>query len=136
MPPSPPSPDAGALEPGLRGANLVLMFVLEMAVYVGAGWLGARLSSTALLSVVTAAGLVLAFIVAWGLFGAPRAMRPLRGGARVALEVIWFGGGVAAFALAGQPGLGIALALLVAINLTLRWRWRQTPTLPGASRST
>ena len=79
-------PDIPPIEPGVRGANMLLMFVLEI--------------------------------------------RPANGWARVTLEVLWFGAGVAAFALAGQPGLGAALAILFVVNLALRRRWRQTPTLP------
>lgn len=123
-------PDVTPLEPGVRGANLLLMFVLEMAVYVGAIVLAMSFS----LGLAARIGLAVVFFVVlamiWGLLGAPRAMAPARGWSRVVLELLWFGAGVAAFALAGQPRLGVALAVLFVVNLTLRWRWRQTPTLP------
>ncbi len=123
-------PDIPPIEPGVRGANMLLMFVLEMAVYVAAVWLAVSLPLNGVLRALIAIGLFVGLATVWALFGAPRAIRPANGWARVTLEVLWFGAGVAAFALAGQPGLGAALAILFVVNLALRRRWRQTPTLP------
>ncbi len=123
-------PDPPPIGPGIRGANMLLMFVLEMAVYVAIVWFAVTLPAGAIVRSLIAVGLFAAFATIWALLGSPKAPWPARGWLRVALEVLWFGAGVAAFAFAGQPGLGAALAILVVVNLTLRRWWRQTPTLP------
>ncbi len=124
-------PDVPPVAPGVRGANMLLMFVLEMAVYVGVVWMAVSLDLPVTARIAVAILLFLVFAGVWALLGAPRAVRPVRGPARVALEVLWFGAGVTAFVLAGQQGLGAALGILFALNLVLRLAWRQTPTLPG-----
>lgn len=124
-------PDVPPIGPGVRGANMLLMFVLEMAVYVGVVWMAVSLDLPVAARIAVAMVLFLVLAGIWALLGAPRAVRPVRGTARVALEVLWFGAGVAAFVLAGRQGLGVGLGILFALNLVLRLAWRQTPTLPG-----
>jgi hypothetical protein len=55
----------------------------------------------------------------WGIFLAPRSDRRVGDPARLGMEVLIFGGAVAALIGAGSGGLAIALAVLVAIHLAL-----------------
>ena len=93
-------PDVPPIEPGVRGVNMLLMFVLEMAVYVAMVWLAVTLPAGAIVRSLVALGLFAVFAAIWVLLGSPKAPWPARGWLRVVLEVLWFGAGVAAFALA------------------------------------
>ncbi|WP_253815029.1 YrdB family protein [Nocardia amikacinitolerans] len=105
----------------LIGANLFLMFLLELGVLVGAAFWGFTLSGglvTRLAAGVLAPAL---FVLMWALFGAAANARfPLTGWWRVGLEVIWFGGGAMAWAVAATPALGIAFFVLWGVNATVR----------------
>jgi hypothetical protein len=114
----------------LRSLNLLLMFVLELAVYAAAcrwgfttvgGWPG---------RVALGLGAPVVLAVVWALFGAPRAARPARGAGRVLLEVLWFGCGAAALAAAGWTGWAAAFAALFVLNAALRVAWGQQPQQP------
>lgn len=76
----------------------VLAFLVEIGVYVAAGWWGFTRRAHLVLRLLLAMSLVAVFAVVWGLFGAPSAVHPLHGTARAALELCWFGAGAGAWA--------------------------------------
>lgn len=99
-----------------KGANLLLMFLLELGVLFSVGYWGLTLDAALLVRIAAAAGGVALLVAVWAVFGAAKDARiPLRGPSRAVLEVLWFGGGAAALAAAGA----------VAVNAALRVTWRQ-----------
>lgn len=93
----------------MRPANLALKFFLELAAlascaiagWQAAGWAGALLAPTA-------------FVVAWGLWAAPRARHRLSTRMRVPFEL---GAFVLAFAALAGAGHGTAAAVLGALTV-------------------
>jgi hypothetical protein len=116
----------GTLRPmpaAARNANLLLAFLLELAVYVAAGWWGFTLDAALPVRVVAGLGAPLALAAAWAVFASPRALRPLRGPARAVFEGAWFGAGVAALATRGLVVPAVLLAVLCVVSWVLgRWR--------------
>ncbi len=109
----------------VRNVNLLLRFLLELAVYVAVGWWGFTRSPD--LAVKLALGLAgpILFAVVWAVFASPRAVRPLHGRTLAALEIAWFGAGAAALAATGQVVPAIALAALYAVNVLALSPWRR-----------
>lgn len=117
--------------PTMRGWNLVLRFVLEVACLIGiavAGW-----------RVAPAVGVGGAVTVAavWGVFAVPDdpsrngdAPVPVHGWVRLLIELAVLLGGVAAWLAVGRSGLAVAITLLVVLHHVvslprLRWLLRQ-----------
>ncbi|GAA1510869.1 YrdB family protein [Sphaerisporangium rubeum] len=107
-----------------KGANMALMFFLELGVYVAAGYWGYTAAPSGW-ALPAALAVPLLFAVAWVVFGAPKARLPLRGIARAALEIVWFGGGAALAYAAGAHTASLVLAALFVLNAALRVAWRQ-----------
>ena len=105
----------------MRIANLALRFALELAVLAAVGYWGFTASPHLPLRLLVGLGGPLVMAAAWGTFASPKASVPLRGAARAAFEVVWFGLGAAALAGAGHVVLAVVLfALHVANTLLLR----------------
>ncbi|MGV9818615.1 YrdB family protein [Nocardia xishanensis] len=105
----------------LVGANLFLMFLLELGVLAGAAFWGFTLPAGLGTQLVAGVLAPAVFVLMWALFGAAANARfPLTGWWRVALELIWFGGGAVAWAVAVTPALGIAFFVVWAVNATVR----------------
>ncbi|MFF3225840.1 YrdB family protein [Nocardia suismassiliense] len=115
----------------LEGANLVAMFLLELGVVAAAAVWGFTMPGNVLVRVVTGLMAPILFILMWALFGAGANSRfPLTGRWRLALELIWFGGGALAWASATTPLVGVISFALWAINAVLRVRL-QGSLIPG-----
>jgi len=103
----------------LRGANLGLRFLLELAALAAVAWWGWETGGSAAPSLALAIGLPTVVAVVWGAFIAPKApfhvSRPVWYGLQVAI----FGGASLALASAWSPAAGIVFALVVAANLAL-----------------
>ncbi|MFH8382656.1 YrdB family protein [Kitasatospora sp. NPDC018058] len=85
----------------LAAASATLAFLLEMSVYVSAGYWGFTRTARLPLRLALATGAVALLIVVWGQFGSPTATHPLHGPARAVLELVWFGAGDLALLAAG-----------------------------------
>lgn len=109
----------------LRAANLALRFLLELATLVALGYWGFTVGDGLLLKIVLGLGAPLAAIVLWGLFGAPRALRPVGEPWHLLLEVVVFGSAVPALSAAGQPVLGMVFGVLLVVNRFLIYLWKQ-----------
>ncbi|MET7688236.1 DUF2568 domain-containing protein [Streptomyces sp. NPDC005483] len=68
----------------------------------------------------------------WGLFGSPRARFKLRGAARVAFEVLWFGAGVVLLYAAGQHAWALSLRVRVCAQQDTRRRLEPVTLTPPA----
>ena len=112
------------MKSAVKGANMALMFFLEIGVYVAAGYWGFTAAPSGL-AVPAAVAVPLLFAVVWGVFGAPKARLPLRGAARAVLEIAWFGGGAALAYAAGAHTASVLLAVLFVLHAALRVAWRQ-----------
>ncbi|MEV0296431.1 YrdB family protein [Nocardia sp. NPDC050710] len=106
----------------IKGANLFLMFLLELGVIAGACAWGFTLDAPMGLRI--SAGLIapLLFVMMWALFGAAGNARfRLYGPWRIALELIWFGGGAIAWSVAASTAVGLTFFALWAINALVRY---------------
>ena len=107
----------------LKNANLALRFVLELCALAALGYWGFATQPNVLLKWLLGIGVPLLAAVIWGVFGSPRASIPVRGWGQIALEVLVFGSGALALALAGRPGLGLIFAALLVLNRVLMHLW-------------
>lgn len=109
----------------VTGANLGLMFLLELGVVIGAGYWGFTLSAGWPVRVAAGVLTPLLFVLMWALFGAAADARfRLTGWWRVALEVIWFGGGALLWAEAVSPAAGVVFFALWVVNALVRVLWQ------------
>jgi Protein of unknown function (DUF2568) len=119
----------------VRGLNLALMFMLELAVYVAAGaWGFFAVDQPLWRRIVVALGAPIALAVVWSLLGSPKARYPLRGVGRIVLETLWFGAGALAAGEVASPAVGVAMASVWAVNAALRALWGQSPFLLDETR--
>jgi uncharacterized protein DUF2568 len=109
----------------IRYVNLALRFFLELAAWAALGYWGFQTGDGPLMKAVLTIGAPLAAIVLWGLFGAPRALRPVGEPWHLLLEVVVFGAAVPALIALGQPVLGALLGVLLVVNRLLIFWWKQ-----------
>ncbi|MET9352198.1 YrdB family protein [Streptomyces sp. NPDC006617] len=109
----------------LKAVNLLVMFLLELAVYAAVVLWGVAVGDAWPADVALGVGAPVVMMTAWALFGSPRARHPARGGGRVVLEVLWFGAGAAALAAAGRPWWAAFFAGVYLVNAALRRLWKQ-----------
>jgi len=109
----------------LRYANLALRFLLELATLVALGYWGVQVGDGPLLKVVLGLGTPLLAAVLWGVFGSPRAPRPLPQPWHLLLEGLVFGSAVPALIAAGQTTLGVMFGALLVGNRLLMHLWKQ-----------
>ena len=100
----------------IRGLNLGVAFLLELAVLFAVGYSGFTQSSGPVLRVVAGLGAPLLMAVLWGVLAAPKASLPLDGVADTAFRIAWFGVGAVAFWVAGRPIAALGLAGVYAVN--------------------
>ncbi|WP_142007227.1 MULTISPECIES: YrdB family protein [Barrientosiimonas] len=99
-----------------------VMFLLELAAYVGVALWAYSLADSTLVGVLLALGAIAVMGTIWALFSSPHARYPVYGWPRVALEVAWFGIAVAAFIAAGILWAGVLLAVVFLALLVYRLR--------------
>ncbi|BCJ40603.1 hypothetical protein GCM10010168_74090 [Actinoplanes ianthinogenes] len=95
---------------------MIAAFGLELAVYAAAGYWGFTCSRRWPVRVLAGVGAPVLFALVWGWFGAPTATYPVQGLGRVALEVLWFGGGAAALWLRGRRTLAVAFVAVYLVT--------------------
>lgn len=110
---------------GLKHANLVLAFLLELCVLLALGYWGFVAGPGMPARIGLGIGLPIAAIIIWAIFGAPRSARRLRGNWYWLLRVLFFGSGAFFFYAAGQRTLGIVFALVLIVNCALGYVWKQ-----------
>ena len=109
----------------LKGINITLSFLLELAMLFAIGNWGYHSNSNALVKWALAIGLPLILIIVWGIFFAPRSNRrlPAIPGSLLSLGLFL----LAAFVLyqSDQPTAGIVLAIVATANRVLTLYWKQ-----------
>ncbi|MFG2473685.1 YrdB family protein [Streptomyces fagopyri] len=109
----------------IKAANLGVLFLLELATLVAAAYWGFGGRTAAPVTWLLGIGAPAVLIALWALFGSPKSRYKTRGVVRVGFELLWFGAGVAASALAGATGWAVALAAVCAVSKTLAAVWHQ-----------
>ncbi len=109
----------------LKGANLVLRFVLELCALAAFGLAGYHLGGSSALRFLFGLAAPLAAAGLWGLLASPRAPVRLPDLARLLFEIAFFGSAAVGLAYAGQPALAWALGAAVLSNETLLAVWGQ-----------
>ncbi|MET8287371.1 YrdB family protein [Streptomyces sp. NPDC051643] len=109
----------------IKAVNLGVLFLLELAVLVAAGYWGFSGDAAAPVTWLLGIGAPAVLIVLWALFGSPKSRHKTRGAVRVGFELLWFGAGVAASALAGATGWAVALGAVCVVSKALAVVWHQ-----------
>ncbi len=109
----------------MKAANLAVLFLIELGALVTVGYWGFTRDVATPLAWLLGLGAPAVLVVLWGQFGAQKAKHKTRGAVRVGFELLWFGAGVAASALAGAYGWAIGFALVCAVSKTLAVIWHQ-----------
>jgi Protein of unknown function (DUF2568) len=103
----------------LKGANLALRFVLELAALAAVGWWGWDVGGP-LLALAAVAGVA----VVWGLFVAPKRRYDLAAPLRLGVELaVWLAAG-AALVVTGHAALAVAFVLLAVVSGALNQLWQ------------
>lgn len=109
----------------LKGTNLGVRFLLELFMLAAVGYWGFKTQSGWGLKAIFGVGLPLFIAVLWGLFIAPKAMYPLQGLPRLAMELALLGSGAVALFAGGKTSLGCIYVAILAVNEVLLVVWRQ-----------
>jgi len=89
------------------------------------GYWGFKTHSSWVLKIIFGIGLSALIAVLWGMFIAPRAIRPLSGISYLALELILLGSGAVALFASGKTGLGWVYTIILVVNKILIIVWKQ-----------
>jgi hypothetical protein len=109
----------------LKNVNLLVAFLLELAVLVSLVYWGWHAGTNLLLKLAAGIGIPVVFAVAWGLFAAPKASWALHGVARFAFEVVWFGSGAAALVAADLVVSAGVFVVVCVVSKVLVSVWHQ-----------
>ncbi|MGA4542523.1 YrdB family protein [Uniformispora flossi] len=109
----------------IKGINLGVIFLMELAVLAAAGLWGFTFRPQLIWRLLLGLGGPAVLIVLWGMFGAPTASHKLHGAARVVFELGWFGTGVVALAAAGYLTRAVVFAVIGIVSKTLAVVWHQ-----------
>ena len=106
----------------MRGANLVLRFLLELSALAATAHWGFSTES-GVTQWVLGLGAPALVAVVWGLFVSPKARIELPHPAQFAIELLVWAAAALALAAAGQPVLGIVFAVVAVISGVLNYAW-------------
>ncbi len=109
----------------LKGINLALSFLLELAMLVAFGYWGFNTGDSTLVHILFGIGLPVIAIIIWSIYNAPMSKRRLSRTPRTILEVVMFSLGALTLAAAGQTTLAIVFAVLIVINQIGIYVWQQ-----------
>ena len=109
----------------LKNLNLLLKFLLELAMLAAFGYWGFSANHAITIQIAAGLGIPLAVALLWGLLMAPRAKRRLKGFAFHALELVLFGFATLALWSTGQVEIALVFAGLYLINKVLGLIWKQ-----------
>ncbi len=107
----------------MKEANLGLRFLLELCLLAALAAWGFGLGGV--LGVVLGLGAPVAAAALWGLLVSPKAPNRLADPWRLVVELVLFGLGVTALAVAGYVNLAAVFAVAVATSEALGLVWRQ-----------
>jgi hypothetical protein len=109
----------------LKALNLLLSFLLELAMLAALGLFGFTAWKNALMAWVLGLGLPFLAAILWGIFAAPRSRRRLPQNPRLLFAFVLFSLSGAALYGADHPSAAFDFLLLSAVNLSLAALWKQ-----------
>ena len=109
----------------MKAFNLLVRFLLELCLLAAVGYWGFKTHSSWVLKIIFGIGLPALIAVLWGMFIAPRAIRPLSGIPYLALELILLGSGAVALFASGKTSLGWIYTIILIVNKILLIVWKQ-----------
>ncbi|WP_327092148.1 YrdB family protein [Nonomuraea sp. NBC_01738] len=109
----------------MKALNLVVIFLLELAVLAAVGLWGFTARPALAWRLLLGLGGPAVMIALWWFFGAPGATHQLHGPARAAFELAWFGTGAAALTAAGFTTWALTFCAVFAVSKTLAIIWQQ-----------
>jgi Protein of unknown function (DUF2568) len=109
----------------IKGANLLLRFLLELFALGALGYWGFKTGSATITKIALGVGAPLVAAVAWGVYVSPRAPVELPGLVALLLQVVVFGSAAAALVAAGHRTLAVVFGVIVVINAVLMYVWGQ-----------
>jgi hypothetical protein len=104
----------------VRGLNLALAFILELAALAALGYWGHCTGSSTFTSLLLGIGIPLIAAILWGLFAAPRARYP-NPHLKIAIKALVFGTAFFALIDKDQNGLAIMFGALAIGNFLMLW---------------
>lgn len=108
-----------------RQLNVVLSFLLEIAMLAAFAYASFHLAPDRWLRWVAAVAIPLAAIVVWGLFLAPKASHRVGSSAGIAVSLAMFCLAALALFAARQPVWGAVMLILTLLNRILVFVWKQ-----------
>jgi len=109
----------------IKGANLLLRFLLELCALGALGYWGFKTGSATLTKVVLGVGAPLVAAVVWGTFLSPRAPIQLHWGVVLMLQGLVFASAAAGLVSTGHRSLALVFVVIVVINAILMYVWGQ-----------
>lgn len=109
----------------IKGANLLLRFLLELLALGALGYWGFMTGSATLTKVALGVGAPLVAAVVWGTFLSPRAPVQLPWGVVLVLQAVVFASAAAALAATGNRTLALVFGVIVLTNAILMYVWQQ-----------
>jgi hypothetical protein len=107
----------------IRGTNLGLRFLLELAALASVGYWGLRAGDSGLARIALALGIPLAVAIIWGTFLSPNASVPLPGALTVALQLAAFAAAALALIRTGHASMGATFGGFAIVNAALLLAW-------------
>jgi hypothetical protein len=109
----------------IKGANLLLRFLLELCALGALGYWGFKTGSATITKVVLGVGAPLVAAVVWGTFLSPRAPIQLHWVVVLVLQALVFASAAAGLVSTGHRSLAIVFGVIVVINAILMYVWGQ-----------
>jgi hypothetical protein len=105
----------------LKGANLLLAFLLELCALGAFGYWGFTTGSTTLSKIGLGIGAPLLAAVVWGIFVAPHAVVPVGGLLRFVIQALFFGLAALSLAATGHRTLAVVFVAIEVVNAILAY---------------
>jgi hypothetical protein len=109
----------------IKGANLLLRFLLEVCALGALGYWGFKTGGATITKVVLGVGAPLVAAVVWGTFLSPRAPIQLHWGVVLVLQGLVFASAATALAATGHRSLALVFGVIVVINAIFLYVWGQ-----------
>jgi hypothetical protein len=110
----------------IKGANLLLRFLLELCALGALGYWGFKTGSGTPAKVGLGVGAPLVAAVVWAMFVSPQASVQLPGFLVLLLQVLVFGSAAAGLvATTGHRTVAVAFGVLIVVNAVLMYAWGQ-----------
>ncbi len=109
----------------IKGANLLLRFLLELFALGALGYWGFKAGSGTITKAALGIGAPLVAAVVWAVFVSPRAPVELPGFLVLLLQVLVFGSAAAGLVVTGHRAVALVFGVIVVVNAILMYLWGQ-----------